>query len=85
VAPAPAVDLHLFDHVGWRDTDQMYRVVTFGWGQMLARLKGFLDTGKPMPVLRLLSPASAGLADIGSVNNSPVHWCPAIPDSYADT
>lgn len=35
--------------VGWRDTDQMFRVVTFGWGQMLARLKGFADTGKPMP------------------------------------
>jgi uncharacterized protein YndB with AHSA1/START domain len=38
-----------FDHVGWRETDQMFRVVTFGWGQMLARLKGFADTGKPMP------------------------------------
>jgi hypothetical protein len=38
-----------FDHVGWRDTDHMFRVVTFGWGQMLARLKGFADTGKPMP------------------------------------
>jgi uncharacterized protein YndB with AHSA1/START domain len=38
-----------FDHVGWRDTDQMYRVVTFGWGQMLGRLKGFCDTGRPMP------------------------------------
>jgi hypothetical protein len=37
------------DHVGWRETDQMFRVVTFGWGQMLARLKGFLDSGKPMP------------------------------------
>jgi uncharacterized protein YndB with AHSA1/START domain len=38
-----------FDHVGWRETDQMFRVVTFGWGQMLARLKGFADTGKPAP------------------------------------
>jgi uncharacterized protein YndB with AHSA1/START domain len=38
-----------FDHVGWREPDQMFRVVTFGWGQMLARLKGFADTGKPMP------------------------------------
>jgi uncharacterized protein YndB with AHSA1/START domain len=41
------------DHVGWRDgepgTDQMVRVVTFGWAQMLARLKGFADTGKPAP------------------------------------
>ena len=39
----------LSTHVGWRDTDQMFRVVTFGWGQMLSRLQGFADTGKPMP------------------------------------
>ena len=38
-----------FDHVGWRETDQTFRIVTFGWGQMLARLKGFLDGGKPLP------------------------------------
>jgi uncharacterized protein YndB with AHSA1/START domain len=38
-----------FDHTGWRDTDQMFRVVTYGWGQMLGRLKGFADTGRPMP------------------------------------
>jgi uncharacterized protein YndB with AHSA1/START domain len=38
-----------FDHVGWREADQMFRVVTFGWGQMLSRLKGFLDSGKAMP------------------------------------
>jgi uncharacterized protein YndB with AHSA1/START domain len=38
-----------FDHVGWRETDQMFRIVTFGWGQVLARLKAFLDSGKPAP------------------------------------
>jgi uncharacterized protein YndB with AHSA1/START domain len=38
-----------FDHVGWRETDQMFRIVTFGWGQVLARLKAFLDSGKPVP------------------------------------
>jgi uncharacterized protein YndB with AHSA1/START domain len=38
-----------FDHVGWREADQMFRIVTFGWGQVLARLKGFLDSGKPVP------------------------------------
>jgi uncharacterized protein YndB with AHSA1/START domain len=38
-----------FDHAGWRDTDQMFRIVTFGWGQMLSRLKGYLDSGKAMP------------------------------------
>ena len=38
-----------FDHVGRRETDQMLRIVTFGWGQVLARLKAFLDSGKPVP------------------------------------
>jgi hypothetical protein len=38
-----------FDHVGWRETDQMFRIVTFGWGQVLARLKAFLDGGTPVP------------------------------------
>jgi uncharacterized protein YndB with AHSA1/START domain len=38
-----------FDHSGWQDSDQMFRVVTFGWGQMLARLKGYAETGKPAP------------------------------------
>jgi uncharacterized protein YndB with AHSA1/START domain len=38
-----------FDHVGWREADQMFRVVTFGWGQVLSRLKAFLDSGKATP------------------------------------
>jgi len=46
--------------VGWRETDQMLRIVTFGWGQVLARLKAFLDSGKPVPSSTSERPRQAG-------------------------
>jgi uncharacterized protein YndB with AHSA1/START domain len=39
----------LFDHVGWADADAMYRIVTYGWGQVLSHLKAYAETGKPTP------------------------------------
>jgi uncharacterized protein YndB with AHSA1/START domain len=39
----------LFDHVGWKDAEEMVRIVTFGWVQMFLRLKAFAETGTPHP------------------------------------
>ncbi len=39
----------LFDHVGWKDAEEMVRIVTFGWVQMFLRLKGYAETGNPQP------------------------------------
>jgi uncharacterized protein YndB with AHSA1/START domain len=39
----------LFDHVGWKDAEEMVRVVTFGWVQMFLRLKAYAESGKPQP------------------------------------
>ena len=39
----------LFDHVGWKDAEEMVRVVTFGWVQMLLRLKAYAETGTRQP------------------------------------
>jgi uncharacterized protein YndB with AHSA1/START domain len=39
----------LFDHTGWKDADEIVRVVTFGWVQMFLRLKGYAETGTPQP------------------------------------
>jgi uncharacterized protein YndB with AHSA1/START domain len=39
----------LFDHLGWKDADDMVRVVTFGWVQMFLRLKGYAETGTAQP------------------------------------
>jgi uncharacterized protein YndB with AHSA1/START domain len=39
----------LFDHVGWKDAEEMVRVVTFGWVQMFLRLKAYAETGTPQP------------------------------------
>jgi uncharacterized protein YndB with AHSA1/START domain len=38
-----------FDHTGWREADEMVRIVTFGWGQILPRLKQYAETGSPAP------------------------------------
>ena len=37
------------DHTGWQDADEMVRIVTFGWGQILPRLKKYAETGRPAP------------------------------------
>jgi uncharacterized protein YndB with AHSA1/START domain len=39
----------LFDHTGFAQVDEMFRVVTLGWAQMLLRLKQYLDSGQPAP------------------------------------
>jgi uncharacterized protein YndB with AHSA1/START domain len=39
----------LFDHVGWKDAEEMVRIVTFGWVQMFLRLKGYAESGTPQP------------------------------------
>jgi uncharacterized protein YndB with AHSA1/START domain len=39
----------LFDHVGWKDAEEMVRIVTFGWVQMFLQLKGYAESGKPQP------------------------------------
>ncbi len=39
----------VFDHVGWKDAEEMVRIVTFGWVQMFLRLQAFAETGEPQP------------------------------------
>jgi hypothetical protein len=42
-------DSQRFDHTGWEQADDMVRIVTFGWGQILPRLKQYAETGTPAP------------------------------------
>jgi hypothetical protein len=40
------------DHTGWRDAEEaeeIVRIVTFGWGQILPRLRQYAETGRPAP------------------------------------
>src|SRR5919112_161918 len=39
----------LLDHTGFAQVDDMFRVVTLGWAQMLLHLKQSLDSGQPAP------------------------------------
>lgn len=39
----------LFDHTGFAEAGEMYRIVTFGWGQVLAHLARYLESGKAAP------------------------------------
>ncbi len=39
----------VFDHVGWKDAEEMVRIVTFGWVQMFLQLKAYTETGEPQP------------------------------------
>ncbi len=39
----------LFDHTGFAAKDEMFRIVTMGWAQMILRLKEYAETGKPVP------------------------------------
>ncbi|MFN0280551.1 MAG: SRPBCC family protein [Kineosporiaceae bacterium] len=38
-----------FEHSGWEESNPAIGSVTFGWGQILGRLKHYLDTGTPDP------------------------------------
>ena len=52
---APGPPLHrratriLFDHTGFPAIDEMFRIVTLGWAQMLPRLQRHTKTGEPAP------------------------------------
>jgi uncharacterized protein YndB with AHSA1/START domain len=37
------------DHTGFRTVDDMFRIVTVGWAQMLLSLKAYLETGERKP------------------------------------
>jgi hypothetical protein len=39
----------LLDHTGFAQVDEMFRIVTLGWAQMLLQLKQYLDSGRPAP------------------------------------
>ena len=39
----------LLDHTGFAQVDEMFRIVTLGWAQMLLHLKQYLDSGQPTP------------------------------------
>lgn len=39
----------VFDHTGWKDAEEMVRVVTFGWIEMLQRLRAYAASGTPQP------------------------------------
>jgi len=39
----------VFDHTGFAAVDEMFRIVTLGWAQMVLRLKDNLESGKPVP------------------------------------
>jgi uncharacterized protein YndB with AHSA1/START domain len=48
--PGPDAGTRLvFDHAGFAAKDEMFRVVTLGWAQMLLRLKEYAETGRPVP------------------------------------
>lgn len=38
-----------FDHAGFPEVDDMFRIVTVGWSQMLLSLKAYLETGQRKP------------------------------------
>ena len=51
--PAPQEGTRiLLDHTGFAKVDEMFRIVTLGWAQMLLRLKQYLDSGRPAPFFR---------------------------------
>jgi uncharacterized protein YndB with AHSA1/START domain len=39
----------LLDHTGFAQVDEMFRIVTLGWAQMLLQLRQYLDSGQPAP------------------------------------
>ena len=39
----------LFDHTGFAQVDERFRMVTLGWVQMLLRLKQSVESGGPVP------------------------------------
>ncbi len=38
-----------FDHLGFSEVNDMFRIVTVGWAQVLGNLKVYAETGTPTP------------------------------------
>jgi uncharacterized protein YndB with AHSA1/START domain len=49
LTPAAEGTRVVFDHTGFAAKDEMFRMVTLGWAQMLLRLKQYGETGTPTP------------------------------------
>ena len=48
--PAPGGGTRVtFDHAGFGQVDETYRIVTLGWAQMLLRLERYAASGEPAP------------------------------------
>lgn len=39
----------LFTHDGWKSTRKSFPFIAYSWAQILPRLKGFAETGRPQP------------------------------------
>jgi hypothetical protein len=39
-------------HTGWEQDSPIIGIVTVGWGQILANLKGFVESGSPQPFFK---------------------------------
>ncbi|HEX6676244.1 MAG TPA: SRPBCC domain-containing protein [Actinomycetes bacterium] len=39
----------VFDHAGFAQVNEMFRIVTLGWAQMLQRLERYAASGEPAP------------------------------------
>ena len=39
----------IFDHTGFATVDEMFRIVTLGWAQMILRLKEYAESGSAVP------------------------------------
>ncbi|HXA29090.1 MAG TPA: SRPBCC domain-containing protein [Candidatus Angelobacter sp.] len=44
----PGTRIHM-RHVDWTPDNPILGMVTVGWGQMFANLKGYVETGRPQP------------------------------------
>lgn len=51
--PGETGTIVLLDHTGFEEVGTMYRIVTFGWAQMLERMQRYLATGSPAPYFDL--------------------------------
>jgi hypothetical protein len=51
--PGESGTIVLLDHTGFEEVGTMYRIVTFGWAQMLERMQRYLATGSPAPYFDL--------------------------------
>jgi len=47
--PTPTGVVVRFDHTGFAEVDDMFRIVTVGWAQMLVSMKAYLESGVRQP------------------------------------